>query len=88
MLKDHKHLVEKTKLARVSESKRDIEPAFGLWCEVSRLIDEFEEKYFDSAKIKWAERQPFFHFNANFWIGVLAEIISGVIVTVLFDVVL
>lgn len=85
MLKEHKNLVERAKEARLSESKLDIDEAFSVWCEVSELIDLFETKYFDSEKIKWAEKQSFFHFNANFWLGVLAGIISSVIVTLLFN---
>lgn len=85
LLKDHKLLIEKAKSARLSESKTDVEAAFGTWCEVSTMIDAFETTYFDSAKIKWAERQSFFHFNANFWVGVLAGIVSSIIVTILFS---
>ena len=85
LLKEHKILVEKAKEARLSESKTDVEESFSAWCEVSELIDLFEKKYFDSEKIKWAEKQSFFHFNANFWLGVLSGIISSVIVTVIFS---
>lgn len=85
LLNDHKTLVEKAKNARLSESKTDVEEAFSEWCEVSELIDFIEKKYFDSAKIKWAEKQSFFHFNANFWLGVLAGVISSAIVTFMFN---
>ena len=85
LLNDHKTLVEKAKNARLSESKTDVEEAFSEWCEVSELIDFVEKKYFDSAKIKWAEKQSFFHFNANFWLGVLAGVISSAIVTFMFN---
>ena len=70
LLKDREILVEKAKNARLSEARADIEDAFSAWCDVSELIDLFEKS--------------FFHFNANFWLGVLAGIISSVVVTFLF----
>ena len=85
LLNDHKTLVEKAKNARLSESKTDVEEAFSEWCEVSELIDFIEKKYFDSAKNKWSEKQSIFHFNANFWLGVLAGVISSAIVTFMFN---
>lgn len=75
------------KNARLNEGKNDTEQALKDWCEVSVLIDSFEEKFFDSNKLHWAEKQSFFHFNANFWLGVLAGIISSIVVTVLFSII-
>lgn len=85
LLNDRKNIINTAKLARLEESKINIDLAFENWCAVSKQIDDFEAKYFDSAKIKWAEKQSFFHFNANFWLGVLAGIISGIAVTLLFE---
>lgn len=74
--------------ARLNEGKNDTELALQNWSHVSVLIDSFEEKFFDSTKLHWAEKQSFFHFNVNFWLGVLAGIISSVAVTLLFDIIL
>lgn len=72
------------KEARLNEGKMDTELALQEWSHVSVLIDSFEDKFFNTEKLHWAEKQSFFHFNANFWLGVLAGIISSVVVTVLF----
>ncbi len=84
LLNDRKNIMNTARVARLEESKTDIDSAFENWCALSKQIDDFEAKYFDSAKIKWAEKQSFFHFNANFWLGVLAGVISSVAVTLLF----
>lgn len=83
-IKEKSDIFTVAKNARLSEGKKDTEQALQEWCHVSVLIDSFENKYFDSEKIQWAEKQSFFHFNLNFFIGVLAGIISSVIVTLLF----
>ena len=85
LLDDRKNIINTARNARLEESKTNIDSAFENWCAVSKQIDDFESKYFDSAKIKWAERQSFFHFNANFWLGVFAGIISSIAVTLLFQ---
>ena len=85
LLNDRKTIINTARTARLEESKTNIDSAFENWCAVSKQIDDFEAKYFDSAKIKWAEKQSFFHFNANFWLGVLAGVISSVAVTLLFQ---
>lgn len=85
LLNDRKTIINTARTARLEESKTNIDSAFENWCAVSKQIDDFESKYFDSAKIKWAEKQSFFHFNANFWLGVLAGVISSVAVTLLFQ---
>ena len=75
------------KEARLNEGKMDTELALQEWSHVSVLIDSFEDNFFNQEKLHWAEKQSFFHFNANFWLGVLAGIISSVIVTILFSVI-
>lgn len=85
LLKDRKEIINKARTARLDESKLNVDIAFEKWCEVSGLIDSFEIKYFDSSKIQWAEKQSFFHFSANFWLGVLAGIISSIIATLIFS---
>ncbi|MBQ9207906.1 MAG: hypothetical protein IJ158_14495 [Treponema sp.] len=85
LLNDRKTIINTARTARLEESKTNIDSAFENWCAVSKQIDDFEAKYFDSAKIKWAEKQSFFHFNANFWLGVLAGVISSIAVTLLFQ---
>lgn len=74
------------KEARLNEGKMDTELALQEWSHVSVLIDSFEDKFFNTEKLHWAEKQSFFHFNANFWLGVLAGIISSVVVTILFSI--
>ena len=83
LLKDRKRIVDAAKSARLNEAKQDIDEAFENWCITSEQINEFEQKYFDSEKIKWAERQSFFHFNANFWLGVVSGIVSSILFTLL-----
>lgn len=73
------------KSARLNETKSDTESALRDWSSVSAMIDSFEENFFNMSKLQWAEKQSFFHFNANFWLGVLAGIISSVVVTVVFS---
>lgn len=72
------------KSARLNETKENTEYALKDWSAVSTMIDSFEEEFFNMSKLHWAEKQSFFHFNVNFWLGVLAGIISSVIVTALF----
>lgn len=80
LLEKRKDLIKIAKQARLSESSKNIDEAFELWANVSELINEIEEKFFDSAKITWAKRQSFFQFSGNFWIGVLTGIISSIAV--------
>lgn len=80
------HIFQIAKEARLSESKKNVDDAFEKWCQVSLLINDFEKEFFDASKIKWAEKQSFFHFNANFVIGVITGIISSIIVSVLMNI--
>lgn len=85
-IKEKALIFQVARTARLNEGKNDNDVAFRDWCEVSSRIDSFEEKFFIPEKLQWAEKQSFFHFNANFWIGVLSGIISSVIVTVIFNI--
>ncbi|MBD5441356.1 MAG: hypothetical protein HDR33_10205 [Treponema sp.] len=80
LLEDKKRIVCKATEARLHEGKKELEAAFDAWYEVSRLINQFEEEYLDSAKVDWACKQSFFRFSANFLLGVLTGIVSSVIV--------
>ena len=84
LLRDKKVIFDKAKSARLNESQKDIDKAFEYWCETSGLINTFEDKYFDSEKIKWAEKQSFFHFGANFLLGIITGIIGSIIVSFIF----
>lgn len=65
-LEDHKSIVATARQARIEESFRNIDNAFNNWYRTSILINEFEEKYFDSSKISWAKKQSFFRFYVSF----------------------
>lgn len=82
-LNDRKTIMNVAKKARLEEFQKDIEKVFDSWCKTSNLIDIFEEKYFDPAKIKWAERQSFFRFGVNFFIGVITGVIGSILVTII-----
>ena len=78
-LKMHSRIVGCAKEARIGEGNNDDEAAFEKWYETSVLIDEFEDKYFDSEKITWAKSQGVFQFRVNFVIGVVTGIIASAI---------
>ena len=78
-LRMHSRIIECAKDARIGEGNNDGEVAFEKWYETSILIDEFEDKYFDSEKIVWAKNQGGFQFRANFITGVVTGIIASAI---------
>ena len=79
-IKEKTEIFDFAKAARLCEGKNDTDKALQNWCDVSARIDIFTEKFFVPEKLNWAEKQSFFHFNGNFWIGVLAGIVSSIIV--------
>lgn len=83
-LKMHSRIVKCAKEARIGEGNNDNEVAFEKWYETSVLIDEFEDKYFDSEKIVWAKNQGVFQFRANFVVG----IVTGVIASAIFSLIM
>ena len=83
-LSKRKTIIDIAKKARLFEGKRDIENAFERWYEVSELIDQFENEYFNSSKIQWAKMISFFRFLISFIIGIISGIIGSVIVQYIF----
>ena len=79
-LKDRNQIIQESKEARMQESSQDIDKAFEKWNTVSVLINEFEEKYFNSNKIEWAKRQSYFNFSGSFIIGIITGILASIIV--------
>ena len=73
----YKNIISSAKDARISESQKDINKAFESWYTVSVLIDEFEERYFDSEKLTWAKKQGMFQLGTNFIIGVITGVIAS-----------
>lgn len=67
------------KVARLNESKKDIDEAFEKWYEVSIKIDEFEEEYFNRLDtVEWAKKKTFSWINKDsirgFVIGILSSL--------------
>ena len=83
-LKKRKTIINIAKEARLSEGKEGIDVAFEKWCEVSGLIDQFEEEFFDPAKIQWAKMLGFFHFSLSFIVGIITGVIASAIVQYVF----
>jgi hypothetical protein len=77
LLNDKKGIVQKAQKARTCEGKKDIDEAFALWCEVSTLIDAFEEAYFNSTKVPWARRQGYFRFGITIVVSFIIGLASG-----------
>ena len=84
LLKKRKTIINIAKEARLSEGKEGIDVAFEKWCEVSGLIDQFEEEFFDPAKIQWAKMLGFFHFSLSFIVGIITGVIASAIVQYVF----
>lgn len=84
LLKDRALIIQKAKEARLHEGKFDIETSFKLWCEVSDVIDSFEQKYLDFKKINWAKKNQYIKIGASFIIGIVTGIISSIIVACIF----
>ncbi|MCQ2336373.1 MAG: hypothetical protein MJ010_04235 [Paludibacteraceae bacterium] len=81
MLKDKTNIYKIAKQARLCEGNKDVDTAFDNWCQVSILINEFGENYFDVVKLQWAEKQGFIKNKRDFWIGVVAGVISSLLVS-------
>jgi hypothetical protein len=84
LLKKRKTIINIAKEARLSEGKEGVDVAFEKWYEVSGLIDQFEEEFFEPAKIQWAKMLGFFHFSLSFIVGIIAGVIASAIVQYLF----
>ena len=84
LLAKRKVIVGLAKEARVHEGKTDIDHAFEKWYEVSNLIDQFEDEYFDPSKIQWAKKVNFLYDLKGFGIGVITGIIGSAVVQYLF----
>lgn len=78
--KDKNKIIQEAKEARLQESVHDTEKAFEKWNNVSILINEFEDTYFNSKKIEWAKRQGYFNFSSSFITGIITGIIASIIV--------
>lgn len=80
-------IVERNKIvgcakeARVMEGLKNVDDAFAKWYQVSIMIDAFEQRFFDSKKIQWAEKQSFFRFSGTFVIGVVTGVLASIIVS-------
>lgn len=80
-------IVERNKIvgcakeARVMEGLKNVDDAFAKWYQVSTMIDAFEQRFFDSRKIQWAEKQSFFCFSGTFVIGVVTGVLASIIVS-------
>jgi len=79
LLEKRKIIIGLAKEARLFEGKSD-DNAFEKWYEVSGLIDQFEEEFFDSAKLQWAKKVNFIHDFRGFIIGIITGIIGSTIV--------
>jgi hypothetical protein len=84
LLCKRKEIIDVAKTARFFEGKKDADDAFEKWYEVSNLIDQFEEEFFDSSKIQWAKKISVFHFSITFIVGIIAGVIGSLIVQYLF----
>ena len=79
--KERNEIYKIAKVARLNESKKDIDEAFEKWYEVSVKIDEFEEKYFNKLdKIEWAKKKTFSWINKDSIRGFIIGIISSLVV--------
>ena len=79
-ISDRREIVKCAKEARLAESLKNVDEAFDRWYHVSTMIDAFEEKYFDTDKICWAEKQNFFKFAGTFVTGIVTGVIASVVV--------
>ena len=85
LLKARKTINNKAKEARLYEGKKNMDEAFEKWVEVSTLINEFEEEYFNPEKIGWAKTQKYFRITRdNILSFVLGGLVSGILLKVLF----
>ena len=63
------------------EGLKDVDAAFEKWYCVSTMIDAFEQRFFDSTKIQWAQKQSFFRFSGTFVVGVVMGVLASIIVS-------
>jgi hypothetical protein len=80
LLNKRKVIIDTAKKARLFEGKKDIDSAFEKWYEVSDLIDQFENEFFDSSKIQWAKNLSFLSFSLSFVVGIVTGVIGSAIV--------
>ena len=85
LLGKRKIIIRLAKEARLFEGKTDIDNAFEKWYEVSGLIDQFEDEFFDPEKLQWAKKISFFRGFRGFIFGIITGIIVNVIVRYLFS---
>jgi hypothetical protein len=82
-LKVRRRIIETAQNARLAEGQKDIASAFSGWQEVSILIKEFEDGFFDSEKIQWARanslRQSFIGGVIGFVVGIASSVIAGLL---------
>jgi hypothetical protein len=84
LLGKRKVIIGLAKEARLFEGKKDGDNAFEKWYEVSGLIDQFEEEFFDPAKLQWAKKINFFRDSRTFIVGIITGIIGSAIVQYFF----
>jgi hypothetical protein len=84
LLSKRKAIVRLAKEARMYEGKKNLEDSFDKWYDVSTLIDQFENEYFESPKLQWARRLSFFHSSWKIIIGIITGVIGSAIVQYLF----
>lgn len=80
-ISERNKIVTCAKEARIMEGQKDVEAAFEKWYNVSTMIDAFEQRFFDSTKIQWAQKQSFFRFGISFVVGVVTGVLASIIVS-------
>lgn len=80
-ISERNKIVSCAKDARIMESQKDVDAAFEKWYCVSTMIDAFEQRFFDSTKIQWAQKQSFFRFSGTFVVGVVTGVLASIIVS-------
>jgi hypothetical protein len=79
LLKKRKIIIDTATKARFFEGQKDNDNAFEKWYETSALVDQFEEEFFDPAKIQWARKIGFFNNTRSFIIGIISGVIASII---------
>ncbi|WP_461255958.1 hypothetical protein [Treponema sp. R80B11-R83G3] len=87
LLSKRKTIISFAKEARLFEGKTDNDNAFERWYEVSGLIDQFEEEFFDPAKLQWAKKINFLHDLRGFIVGIITGVIGSAIVQYLSSII-
>ncbi|OGI11429.1 MAG: hypothetical protein A2Y40_09565 [Candidatus Margulisbacteria bacterium GWF2_35_9] len=83
LLSKRKEIVKKAKEARLLESNKDKDKAFDTWTEVSLLIDDFKDNYFDGNKIDWAKKKTKRIFRKEIIISFLIGLTTGIIILII-----